>query len=240
LNESALVRAFSELAAHYEATVDWEVRELCGLGYRELIGYLARFVPASDDQVVLDVASGTAVSSVEIAKLIGGAGRIVGIDITPEMLAHGTGHIAQAGLAARISQVCGSGMQMPFVAASFDVTICGLGTHHMDVQQLLVEVRRVLKRGGYLVLADVGAPPFWRSFGGRVAMGIALSIFKLFWRSARARAEADAFSSIHTAKEWRELLTTYGFGQVEITEWPPRRFWYPCALVIRAALEATL
>jgi ubiquinone/menaquinone biosynthesis C-methylase UbiE len=239
LNDSTLVQAFSELAAHYEATVDWEVRELCGLGYRELIGHLARLVSASNGQVVLDVASGTGVSSVEIAKLIGGAGRIVGIDITPAMIAHGTDHIARSGLEARISQVCGSGMQMPFVVNSFDVMVCGLGTHHMDVKQLLVEARRVLRDSGYLVLADVGAPRFWRSFRGRVAMGIALSGFRLFWRSARARAEADAFSSIHTAGEWRKLLTDYGFGQVEITEWPPRRFWYPCALVIKAVLEAT-
>lgn len=239
MDDRTLVQAFSELAAHYEETVDWEVRELCGLGYRDLIDHLARFVPASDGQVVLDVASGTAVSSVEIAKLLVRAGRIVGIDITPAMIAHGTGQVAQAGLEARISQVCGSGMQLPFVASSFDVMICGLGTHHMDVKQLLVEARRILKGSGYLVLADVGAPPFWRSCTGRVAMGIALSGFKLFWRSARARAEAEAFSSIHTAGEWRKLLTGHGFGQVEITEWPPRRFWYPCALVMKAVLEAT-
>lgn len=70
-------------------------------------------------------------------------------------------------------------------------------------------------------------------------MGIALSGFKRFWRSARARAEADAFSNIHTAGEWHKLLTSYGFGQVEVTEWPPRRFWYPCALVMKAVLEAS-
>ena len=150
MNDRALVQAFSELAAHYEETVDWEVRELWGLGYRELIGHLARSVPVSDGQFVLDVASGTAVSSVEIAKLIGGACRIVGIDITPAMLVQGTDYITRVGLAPRISQVCGSGMQLPFAADSFDAVICGLGTHHMDVQQLLVESRRVLKGSGYL------------------------------------------------------------------------------------------
>ena len=28
---------------------------------------------------------------------------------------------------------------MPFAVNSFDAVICGLGTHHMDVKQLLVE-----------------------------------------------------------------------------------------------------
>ena len=38
-------------------------------------------------------------------------------------------------------------MAMPFVDGAFDLVICGLGMHHMDVSQTLAEMRRVLNKG---------------------------------------------------------------------------------------------
>ena len=58
-------------------------------------------------------------------------------------------------------------MQIPLGADSFDVVMCGLGTHHMDVPLLLSEIRRVLRSEGHLVMADVGAPAAWRTLWGR-------------------------------------------------------------------------
>jgi demethylmenaquinone methyltransferase/2-methoxy-6-polyprenyl-1,4-benzoquinol methylase len=234
VTDNVVLQAFTELAPNYEATIDWELRELCGLGYREFLGYLVEAMPRIENQMVLDVASGTAVSSVEVGRRLGATHRVVGLDITPAMMQHGAENILKADLSAQISQVCGSGMAMPLAAQSFDTVFCGLGTHHMDVPALLSEVRRVLKAGGHLIMADVGAPAKWRSPWGRALMKIVLSVFKFIWRGARARAEADAFASIHTAEEWRGLLANCGLVQVEVTEWPPRRFWYPGALIIRA------
>ena len=71
MNDKFVLQAFTELAPHYEDTIDWEVREFCGLGYRELIRHLVDNVPVIEGQMILDVASGTAVSSVEIAMRIG-------------------------------------------------------------------------------------------------------------------------------------------------------------------------
>lgn len=142
MNDNILCQAFTELAPRYEETIDWEVREFCGLGYREFLHYLAEAVSVADNQLVLDVASGTAVSSVEVARRISATSRVVGLDITPTMLKYGVNNINSAGLGAQITQVCGSGMMMPLVAERFDTVICGLGTHHMDVSQLLSELRR--------------------------------------------------------------------------------------------------
>jgi ubiquinone/menaquinone biosynthesis C-methylase UbiE len=237
VNSGVIDDAFTALASNYEETVDREVRELCGLGYRDLIANLAQVVPGADGQMVLDVASGTAVSSVEVARQIGKSSKVVGLDITRAMTEYGIANITRANLSAQVSQVCGSGMQMPLAAYSFDSVICCLGTHHMDVEQLLSEIRRVMRRGGHLIMADVGAPAFWRSSWGQIVIPIILAGFRLFWRSARAQAEAEAVSSFHTADEWRMLLTSFGFSQVEVTEWPPRRFWYPCALIMKAVYE---
>ena len=237
MNDKVVLQAFTELAPHYEDTIDWEVREFCGLGYRELIRHLVANVPMIEGQMILDVASGTAVSSVEIVRRIGAGSQVVGLDITPAMMAYGAENIAAAELGSRIHQVCGSGMQMPLSADSFDVVICGLGTHHMDVPRLLSEIRRVLRSEGHLVMADVGAPAPWRTLWGRMLVWTSIRLIRTFWRSARVEAEADAIPSIRTAAEWRDLLIRFGFDSVEIVERPARRLWYPCALTLRAIIH---
>lgn len=237
MSDGVVLQAFTELAPHYEETVDWEVREFCGLGYRELVDHLARSVPAAEGQLILDIASGTAISSVEITRRIGVTCQVVGLDITPAMMAYGTANILAAELSSQIHQVCGSGMQMPLGTGSFDVAMCGLGTHHMDVPLLLSEIKRVLKDGGHLVMADVGAPAQWRSSWGRRVIAVLVFLARTFWRSARVAAEADAVPSIRTAAEWRHVLGHFGFESIEIVEWPPRRFYYPCALFIRATIH---
>lgn len=237
MNNKIVLDAFTELAPHYEDTIDWEVHEFCGLGYRELIRHLVDNVPVIEGQRILDIASGTAVGSVEIATRIGADGQVVGLDITPAMMVYGTENIAAAKLGSRIHQVCGSGMQMPFSADSFDAVMCGLGTHHMDVPRLLSEIRRVLRSEGHLVMADVGAPAPWRMLWGRALVWLSIQLIRIFWRSARVEAEADAISSIRTAAEWRDLLIRFGFDSVEIVERPARRFWYPCVLILSAILH---
>ena len=237
MNDKFVLQAFTELAPHYENTIDREVREFCGLGYRELIRRLADNVPVIEGLRVLDIASGTAVSSVEIAMRIGADSQVVGLDITPAMMAYGAGNIAAAGLGSRIHQVCGSGMVMPLSADSFDSVMCGLGTHHMDVPRLLSEIRRVLRSEGHLVMADVGAPAPWRTLWGRALVWMMIRLIRTFWRSARVKAEADAIPSIRTAVEWRDLLISFGFDSVEIEERPARRFFYPCALILRAIIH---
>ena len=237
MGDNVVIDAFTELAPHYEETVDREVREFCGLGYREFVGYLAGMVPMDEGDIVLDVACGTAVSSSEISARAGGGTRVVGLDVTPAMLEHGIKNIEAAGLTHRVRLVCASAMEMPLVAGRFDAVVCGLGMHHMDATQLLGEIKRVLAGGGHLVMADMAAPSHWRSLPGRVLMRTIVSAYRLIKRSPRAQAEADAFSHIHSADEWREILSGFGFRQIEMAEWPPRRFWYPSALIMKAVRE---
>jgi ubiquinone/menaquinone biosynthesis C-methylase UbiE len=234
VSDSVIIDAFTELAPHYEETVDREVREFCGLGYREFVGYLAALVPTENVDIILDVACGTAVSSYEITASAGENTKVIGLDITPAMLEHGIRSVEEAGLDSRIQLVCASAMEMPLVAGKFDAVVCGLGMHHMDATYLLREIDRVLKGGGYLVLADMAAPSHWRSLPGRVLMRTIVTVYRLIKRSSRARAEAAAFLHIHSADEWREILSGFGFEEIEMTEWPPRRFWYPSALIMRA------
>lgn len=230
-----VTEAFTELVPQYEEVVDQELRRFWGFSYREFVDRLIEAIPVRDGDLVLDVATGTARIPLALAARTKVESRTIGLDITPAMLEYGRRDVDAKGLAPRIKLVCASAMAMPFVGGVFDKVICGLGTHHMDVPQMLSEMNRVLKAGGELVLADVAASPYWKLPGIKTIIRIAALLHFLLERNvARAWAEADAVSHIYTADEWRTILSDFGFTRIEITESPARRRWYPCALIMRA------
>lgn len=229
-----VIEAFTELASSYEETVDRELRQFWGLSYRQFIDRLVGEVAINEGDMVLDVATGTALIPLRVADRLGAKGKAVGLDITPAMLGYARKNIEAARSTSTINLVCASATHMPFVENAFDVVICGLGMHHIEVSQMLSEMRRVLKGGGRLVMADVGASSFWRSFWGNVLLRILLGWYGLSYRSARAQAEIEAFSNVRTAEEWQTILSDSGFTEIEITESPARHRWYPCALMMKA------
>lgn len=230
-----VIEAFTELAPRYVEAVDRELRQFWGVSYEGFVEQLIEAASVNEGDVVLDVATGTALIPLKLVDKVGDRGRVVGLDITPAMLKHGQKNVEATGSASRINLVCASAMAMPLVEGVFDAVICGLGTHHMNVPQMLSEMRRVLKTGGRLIMADVGASAFWRSSWGIALLKALLAVYRLTHRSsARAQAEVDAFPNVRTADEWRTILSDLGFTKIEITESPARRRWYPCALIMQA------
>jgi len=233
-SSDVVIEAFTEMAPQYEEVVDQELRRFWGFSYREFVDWLIEAITVRDDDLVLDVATGTARIPLALAARTKVESRTVGLDITPAMLEYGRRDVDAKGLTPRIKLVCASAMAMPFAGGVFDKVICGLGMHHMDVPQMLSEMRRVLKAGGELVLADVAAFPYWRLPGIRIIIRIAMMLYFLLGRNvARAWAEADAVSHIYTAGEWRTILSESGFAQIKITRLSARR-WIPNPLVMRA------
>ena len=233
-NLSIVEEAFAELASDYRQTMDRELREFWGISYQEFIDRFLEHAGLNPTDLVLDVATGTAFIPTQLVEKFGGAGRIVGLDLTPAMLNKGQEIIARQDSRSSIWLVCASGMDLPFLNRVFDGVLCALGTHHMDVPLLLAEAHRVLKTGGKFLMTDVGATPFWRSILGRLVLAILLLQYRLTNRNVRAQAEAEAFANVRTASEWQELLTRHGFREIEIKEVPSRRPWYPCGLMIQA------
>jgi ubiquinone/menaquinone biosynthesis C-methylase UbiE len=230
-----IVEAFTELAPDYEDAVDSELRRFWGWSYEGFVQRLLESVAVGAGDTILDVATGTAVIPRKITSQINSNSRVVGLDITLSMLRHGQRFIRTEGASSCIILTCASAMAMPFPEESFDVVICGLATHHMDVPQMLSEMRRVLKWGGYLTLADVAASQYWRLPGIKASLKLATFFYFLLTEGiARARAESDAVSHVHTADEWRTLISDCGFVQTELAELPGRRFWCPAPLILRA------
>ncbi|MEO8694050.1 MAG: class I SAM-dependent methyltransferase [Acidimicrobiales bacterium] len=113
--------------------------------------------------LVLDVATGTAGVALQ---LVGRSpARVIGIDLSAQMLGFGAAKIEHAHLGERIDLVIGSAVQLPFADASFDaLTFTYLLRYVDDAEATLRELARVVKPGGAIASLEFFVPPsrFWR------------------------------------------------------------------------------
>ncbi len=239
-NRSVIVQAFTEMAPRYERTVDGELQKFWGWSYDGFVENLMDLTPLREEDAVLDVATGTSVIPLKIVGRGRHTGRIVGLDITLAMLRKGQQKIEARSQPAPISLTCASAMSMPYGNGSFDVVLCGLATHHLDVAVLLAEMGRVLKKDGRLTIADVGGSPAWRLPVIKPLIRTAAFLYFLPGEGfARARSEAGALSNVYTGEEWKEKLRETHFEEIQITELPTSHSWSPSPLVIRAKKAAS-
>jgi ubiquinone/menaquinone biosynthesis C-methylase UbiE len=96
---------------------------------------------------VLDVACGTGVVARVASQRLAGAGRAVGLDVNPGMLAVARSLPPAPG--APIEWIEGSAVALPFASDVFEVVLCQLGLQFFpDRMGALHEMRRVLVPGG--------------------------------------------------------------------------------------------
>jgi arsenite methyltransferase len=104
---------------------------------------------------VLDLGSGAGTDSLIAAQMVGDEGRVVGIDMTLEMLAKARLAAADLDLG-NVEFVEGEAEDLPFADSSFDVVVSnGVIDLIPDKDVVFTELHRVLVPGGRLQIADV-------------------------------------------------------------------------------------
>ena len=89
---------------------------------------------------------------------------MVGLDFSQNMLDVGKQKVAREGLDKQISLIQGNAMELPFEDNRFDFATIGFGLRNVpDLEQVLREMKRVVKPGGQVVCLEL-SKPVWQPF----------------------------------------------------------------------------
>jgi len=114
--------------------------------------YLAPFRP----KYILDVATGTGDLAIELSQM--DTGRIVGIDIADEMLAIGREKLAKKNIQNIVLQK-GDSELLEFEDNTFDAVTVAFGVRNFEnLQKGLMEMCRVMKKGGHVAILEFSKP----------------------------------------------------------------------------------
>jgi ubiquinone/menaquinone biosynthesis C-methylase UbiE len=151
---------------------------------------------------VLDVGCGTGYFARLIADTVGHGGLVVGIDPSASMITYARRKVAPG---SNCEFQVGAAEALQFPADHFDVVVSSLVMHHLpeDLRvRALQEMRRVLRAGGRLLVAEAQVPR--RGIGWRL-----LARVHGYDRMARQVPHLD------------QPVTSAGFGEIRTGEAPP-------------------
>lgn len=113
---------------------------------------LVRLSGAAPGERVLDVGCGTGALTRRVARAVGSAGRVVGIDPSEEMVRYARRH-SPSNCDYRIA----GAEAVPEPDASFDLAVSSLAVHHIPDdkrEKAMAELMRVVRPGGRILIAD--------------------------------------------------------------------------------------
>jgi ubiquinone/menaquinone biosynthesis C-methylase UbiE len=150
---------------------------------------------------VLDIGTGSGRLAIELAKAKGCNFRIVGMDISENMLIKARENARQAGVADKIEFVLATASALPFPDRSFDLVMSYASLHHwFHPVAVFDEAQRVVRENGAIVIRDnkrVYGNPFWDVF---------IRTISLFMNKRHRQNWPKAIMASYTIPEIKTLL----------------------------------
>lgn len=175
-------RLFDGIASRYDLLSELLSFFQAGLWRRFLISRLK----VRPGDTVLDLCTGTAGVAAQLATAFNV--RVVGVDLSPEMLRRARHRISQGAFDGDIVLLLGRAEALAFVDEGFDaVCFTYLLRYVADPEAILREMVRVLKPGGSVVSLEFGVPPnmvvrgLWYAYT-RGALPLAVRAISPGWR----------------------------------------------------------
>jgi L-amino acid N-acyltransferase YncA/SAM-dependent methyltransferase len=154
----------------------------------------------AEGETVLDLGSGGGLDMLLSAQRVGPAGRVYGVDASPEMIALARANAAAAG-AGNVEFLLGGIEDVPLPDAQVDAVISNCVVNlSADKPRVLAEAFRVLRPGGRLGVSDMIA-----------AEGADPAVL------AEAERRTGCASGTVTAAQYRDQLLAAGFTRIRIT-----------------------
>ncbi|OLR90705.1 demethylmenaquinone methyltransferase [Actinokineospora bangkokensis] len=199
-----IAQMFDGVAAGYDRT-----NTVMTLGFdRRWREQTRRVLDARPGEAVLDLAAGTAVSTVEYAR---SGAWCVAADFSLPML-HG-------GAARGVPRVAADAFHLPFATGAFDAVTVSFGLRNMvPTVDALAEMLRVVRPGGRLVVCEVSQPPLrpvrWL-YHNTVLRALPL-VTKPFSSNTEAYSYlAESMRDWHDQRSVAEMVAKAGWTEVE-------------------------
>ena len=180
--------------------------------------FAARQLALASGETGLDLGAGTADLSIAVIRRSGAGTHMIGMDITPEMLAQGRLKLARLGLQDRIELRPGDAEHIDLPDNSVDGCCSAFTVRNLtDIRQGFREMLRVVRPGGRAVCLEISHPPgkifgtlfhfyFYRLaplFG--TIIGKAFEEYNYLPHSLTTFPDAPTLKSIMEASGWSEV-----------------------------------
>lgn len=142
---------FSMIGDEYEAVEGYVAEADLGLG----CGLPTEHAGLRAGQTVLDLGSGAGLDAFVAREIVGESGRVIGVDMTPEMVARARENAVRLGVA-NVEFLQGEIEALPLEDASVDVILSNCVLNLVpDKAAAFAEMARVLRPGGHFCISDV-------------------------------------------------------------------------------------
>lgn len=210
-NSGYVHKMFDDLAADYDM-----MNNIISFGRHKTVKKtVINNVPVKTGDNILDVCTGTGDFPLFVSKKFGDSVKITAVDFSDKML-----EIAKTRNKNNnnVEFINADALNLPFADETFDVAFISFGLRNLeDLRRGIVELKRVVKKGGYVVNLDMGKP---KGFIGCIFrlyfFGIVPLLGKLFHGSSEPYVYLpESCESFPSQEELAGIFHELGFSDVK-------------------------